>query len=124
MRPATSIGRRRTRRDLLSSAIFFASSAYICMDARCTRRGGPALAAHAIQAGLVDEYQLLVVPTMLGGGKRVLPSNVCIRLDLLAERVLLMEWSIFAITRRPNRGCRSWFRALIALPTKALNFEE
>jgi len=48
--------------------------------------GGPALAAHAIRAGLVDEYHLLVVPTMLGGGKRVLPSNVCVRLDLLEER--------------------------------------
>ena len=47
---------------------------------------GPTLAAHAIRAGLVDEYHLLVVPTMLGGGKRVLPSNVCVRLDLLAER--------------------------------------
>jgi dihydrofolate reductase len=48
--------------------------------------GGRALAAHAIRAGLVDEYHLLVVPTMLGGGKRVLPSNACVRLDLLDER--------------------------------------
>ena len=48
--------------------------------------GGPALAAQAIRAGLVDEYHLLVVPTMLGGGKQVLPSNVCVRLDLLDER--------------------------------------
>ena len=31
--------------------------------------GGPAIAAHAIRAGLVDEYHLLVVPTMLGGGQ-------------------------------------------------------
>ena len=37
---------------------------------------GPTLAAHAIRTGLVDEYRLLVVPTMLGGGTRVLPSNV------------------------------------------------
>jgi dihydrofolate reductase len=48
--------------------------------------GGPAFAVRAIRAGLVDEYHLLVVPTMLGGGKRVLPSNVCVRLDLLDER--------------------------------------
>ena len=48
--------------------------------------GGPALAAHAMRAGLVDEYHLLVVPSMLGGGKRVLPSNVGARLDLLDER--------------------------------------
>jgi dihydrofolate reductase len=48
--------------------------------------GGPALAAHAIRTGLVDEYHLLVVPITLGGGKRVLPSNVCVKLDLLDER--------------------------------------
>lgn len=47
---------------------------------------GPTLAAHAIRTGLVDEYHLLVVPTMLGGGTRVLPCNVRIRLDLLDER--------------------------------------
>jgi len=48
--------------------------------------GGPALAAHAIRAGVVDEYHLLVVPTMLGGGKRVLPGEVCLKLNLLDER--------------------------------------
>jgi dihydrofolate reductase len=47
---------------------------------------GPTLAAYAIRTGLVEEYHLLVVPTMLGGGTRVLPSNVRIRLDLLDER--------------------------------------
>jgi dihydrofolate reductase len=47
---------------------------------------GPTLAAQAIRAGLVDEYQLLVFPTMLGGGVRVLPGNVRIRLDLVDER--------------------------------------
>jgi dihydrofolate reductase len=47
---------------------------------------GPTLAAHAIRAGLVDEYHLLVVPTVLGGGTRVLPSDVRIRLRLLDER--------------------------------------
>ena len=48
--------------------------------------GGPTLAAHAIRTGLVDEYHLLVVPTLLGGGIRVLPSNVHVKLDLLDER--------------------------------------
>jgi len=46
---------------------------------------GPNLAAQAIRAWLVDEYRLLIVPMMLGGGKRVLPSNVCVKLDLLDE---------------------------------------
>ena len=47
---------------------------------------GPTLAAQAIRTGLVDEYHLLVMPTMLGGGTRVLPGNVRIGLDLLDER--------------------------------------
>ena len=53
---------------------------------------GPNLAAQAIRAGLVDEYQLLVVPIMLGGGKRVLPSNVGVKLDLLDERRVGNGW--------------------------------
>ena len=48
--------------------------------------GGPTLAANAIRAGLVDEYHLFVVPTLLGGGIRILPGNVCVKLDLLDER--------------------------------------
>src|SRR5215831_13132330 len=48
--------------------------------------GGPTLAAHAIRTGLVDEYHLLVVPTMIGGGNRVLPNNACVNLGLLDER--------------------------------------
>ena len=46
---------------------------------------GPTLAAHAIRAGLVDEYHLLVVPIILGGGKRILPGNLRIKLALLDE---------------------------------------
>jgi dihydrofolate reductase len=53
---------------------------------------GPNLAAQAIRAGLVDEYQLLVVPVMLGGGKRVLPGNVGVKLDLLDERRVGNGW--------------------------------
>jgi riboflavin biosynthesis pyrimidine reductase len=47
---------------------------------------GPTLAAHAIRAGLVDEYHLLVVPIVLGGGLRVLPANMPVKLALLDER--------------------------------------
>ena len=53
---------------------------------------GPNLAAQAIQAGLVDEYHLLVIPVMLGGGKRVLPSDVGVKLDLLDERRFSNGW--------------------------------
>ena len=47
---------------------------------------GPTLAAHAIRAGLVDEYHFFVVPMMIGGGVRVLPGNVRAKLNLLEER--------------------------------------
>ena len=53
---------------------------------------GPNLAAQAIRAGLVDEVQLLVVPMILGGGKRVLPSSVRVKLDLLDERRVGNGW--------------------------------
>jgi dihydrofolate reductase len=47
--------------------------------------GGPELAAHAIQAGLVDEYHLFLVPVVVGAGKRALP-DVRLHLELLDER--------------------------------------
>jgi dihydrofolate reductase len=48
--------------------------------------GGPALAAHAFEAGLVDELHLFVAPIMVGGGKGFLPDNVHLELELLDER--------------------------------------
>jgi dihydrofolate reductase len=48
--------------------------------------GGPALAAEAIKAGLVDEYQLFVCPIVVGGGNRALPDDVRFELELLDER--------------------------------------
>jgi dihydrofolate reductase len=59
------------------------------IKARATRRvsvGGPALAAHAIRAGLVDEYHLLVAPVIAGGGNPYLPGDVAVKLELLDER--------------------------------------
>ena len=48
--------------------------------------GGPDLAAQAIKAGLVDECHLFVTPIVVGGGKRFLPDDVRLRLELLDER--------------------------------------
>lgn len=48
--------------------------------------GGPELAAHAFQAGLIDEYQLFLTPIIVGGGKPALPANVRVELELLEER--------------------------------------
>jgi dihydrofolate reductase len=50
--------------------------------------GGSALGAHAISAGLVDEYHLIVWPVVLGGGKHFLPNRVRLQLELLDERRL------------------------------------
>jgi dihydrofolate reductase len=48
--------------------------------------GGPELAAQTIGAGLVDELQLFVAPVVVGGGKRSLPNDVHLKLELLDER--------------------------------------
>ncbi|HXB49457.1 MAG TPA: dihydrofolate reductase family protein [Streptosporangiaceae bacterium] len=47
--------------------------------------GGAQLAAQAIAAGLVDEYQLFVVPAVVGGGTRSLPGQVRLDLELAQE---------------------------------------
>ncbi len=48
--------------------------------------GGANLAAQAFGAGLVDECHLFVAPVVVGGGKRALPANVRVMLELLDER--------------------------------------
>ena len=48
--------------------------------------GGPDLAAQALGAGLVDECHLFVAPVVVGGGKRSLPDDVRLKLELLDER--------------------------------------
>ena len=48
--------------------------------------GGPDLAAQAIEAGLVDEWHLFIAPVVVGGGKRSLPDNVSLHLELVDER--------------------------------------
>jgi dihydrofolate reductase len=48
--------------------------------------GGPDLAAQVIEAGLVDECHLFLTPIVVGGGKRSLPNNVRLKLELLDER--------------------------------------
>src|SRR6266540_40384 len=44
--------------------------------------GGPELAAHAFQAGLIDECQLFLAPVLVGGGKPALPKNIHLALEL------------------------------------------
>jgi dihydrofolate reductase len=47
--------------------------------------GGPGLAAEAIKAGLVDDYQLFFVPVVVGGGTRFWPGATRLRVELLDE---------------------------------------
>jgi dihydrofolate reductase len=48
--------------------------------------GGPELAGQAIEAGLVDEYQLFLAPAIVGGGTRALPDDVRVDLELAETR--------------------------------------
>jgi dihydrofolate reductase len=47
--------------------------------------GGAELAGEAIAAGLVEECHLFLCPIVVGGGKRALPDDVGVQLDLLDE---------------------------------------
>jgi dihydrofolate reductase len=79
---AVSTARTRIERD-------FEPDAVRQMKARAGRDisvGGPDLAAHAFRAGLVDECHLFVSPIVVGGGKRSLPDDVRLKLELLDER--------------------------------------
>ena len=49
--------------------------------------GGPALAGQAIAAGLVDGYELFVVPAVVGGGTRCLPDGIRLNLQLVDQRL-------------------------------------
>jgi dihydrofolate reductase len=48
--------------------------------------GGAELAGQAIAAGLVDEIHLLLSPLIVGTGKRALPAEVRVELELLGQR--------------------------------------
>ncbi|WP_285244882.1 dihydrofolate reductase family protein [Pseudarthrobacter sp. fls2-241-R2A-127] len=48
--------------------------------------GGPTLAAHALNAGLVDECQLFINPVAVGGGLRFLPEGLKAQLELVDQR--------------------------------------
>ena len=47
---------------------------------------GPTLAREAFMGELVDEVQPFLAPVIVGGGKRLLPNDVRIDLELLDER--------------------------------------
>ena len=48
--------------------------------------GGPGLAAHAFRAGLIDECHVFLVPVSVGGGKKFLPDNIRLEMELLEDQ--------------------------------------
>jgi dihydrofolate reductase len=77
-----STARTRIERDLDPAAI----TALKESSARDITVGGAELAGQAIGAGVVDECYLFLCPIVVGGGKRALPDDVRVPLELLAER--------------------------------------
>lgn len=47
--------------------------------------GGSTLAAHAFNAGLIDECQLFLYPVFVGGGRPAFSGDTRVRMDLLEE---------------------------------------
>ena len=47
---------------------------------------GPELATQAIRSGLVDEFQMIINPVVVGGGKRFFPDGVRMNLELVEQR--------------------------------------
>ncbi len=46
---------------------------------------GPTIAAEAIRAGLVDEFQMFIGPGIVGGGLRFFPEGVHVDLELMED---------------------------------------
>ena len=63
-----------------------AVSALISASPGDTVIGGPTLAAHAIRAGLVDEFHAFVAPIVVGGGTHWLPEGLRVDLRLRGVR--------------------------------------
>jgi dihydrofolate reductase len=78
---------------------------------------GPELAAQAMRAGLVDEFQMVVCPVIVGGGKRFFPNRVRLNLELLEERrfdsgVVILRYGV----RRAAGGIASGVKSSEILP--------
>jgi dihydrofolate reductase len=83
-RTLTEVGSERTR---IEREFDPAAVREVIADAdRDLSIGGPALAAEAFRAGLVDEIDLFTFPVLVGGGKRALPDGVRLDLALTDQR--------------------------------------
>jgi dihydrofolate reductase len=60
---------------------------------------GPELAAQAVRASLVDEFQMIVCPVIVGGGKRFFRDDIRLDLELIEVRsfgndVVVLRYSV------------------------------
>jgi dihydrofolate reductase len=76
---AAVTARKRIERDFDPQAV----REMIASAERDIAVGGPDLARHAFQAGLVDECHFFLVPVLVGGGKPYVPRGVRLDLELL-----------------------------------------
>jgi dihydrofolate reductase len=79
---APSSARTRIERDFDAESVRQLKAAL----ARDVSVGGSALAAEAIEAGLVDDWHLFLAPVVVGGGTRALPDDVHVQLELMDAR--------------------------------------
>jgi len=79
---APSSARTRIEREFDPAAI----RALKRSSARDITVGGAQLGGEAMAAGLVDECHLFLGPVIVGGGKRALPDDVRVQLELLDSR--------------------------------------
>jgi len=70
--------------------------------------GGAHLAAHALEAGLLDECHLFIRPVVVGGAKPALPSDTRADLELLDDRRLGhgVVYLRYRIPTAPDRAVR------------------
>ena len=76
-----SSARTRIERDLDPAAIKQLKES----SARDISIGGAELAGQVFAAGLIDECHLFLTPVVVGGGKRALPDDIRVQLELLDE---------------------------------------
>jgi dihydrofolate reductase len=103
--PSVTTARTRLERDFDPGLVRRLKSAAV----RDITVGGADLAGQAMRAGLVDELQMFLVPTVVGGGKRALPDGVRADLDLLDTRRLAsgavyLHYRIRPATTSPGPG--------------------
>ena len=68
---------------------------------------GPHLAAHAIRAGLVDEYQLFVGPAIVGGGNPFFPATCASISSCWTSGASATAWSTCVTASRTARSDRT-----------------